>query len=132
MENKTLAIQLFEQWDAALATGIPDKVADLYAADAVLLPTLAAEIRNDRQSILDYFNVFLQHNPRGRVTESHVLVDQDLLVHSGLYTFSCGGPDESAKIDIRARFTFFYRHDGINWKIAVHHSSLQPDSLQAG
>jgi hypothetical protein len=32
---------LFDEWNAALATGDPEKVADLYSPDAVLLPTLS-------------------------------------------------------------------------------------------
>ncbi|MCL1536223.1 SgcJ/EcaC family oxidoreductase, partial [Xanthomonas nasturtii] len=32
---------LFDTWNAALATGNPDKVADLYAPDGVLLPTVS-------------------------------------------------------------------------------------------
>merc|ERR1712029_128236 len=41
---------LFNLWNDALATGDPQKVADRYTSDAVLLPTLSDEARytNDR------------------------------------------------------------------------------------
>ncbi len=36
---------LFATWNAALATGNPHEVADLYAPDSVLLPTVSNEVR---------------------------------------------------------------------------------------
>lgn len=36
---------LFDDWNQALATKDPEKVASLYAHDAVLLPTVSNEVR---------------------------------------------------------------------------------------
>ena len=35
---------LFDEWNAALATKDPETVANLYAHDAVLLPTVSNEV----------------------------------------------------------------------------------------
>src|SRR6516225_2024385 len=56
---------LFDQWNAALATGNPENVADLYAPNAVFLPTLSNQIRTNRAEIVDYFTHFLQSKPQG-------------------------------------------------------------------
>ncbi|WP_256723261.1 SgcJ/EcaC family oxidoreductase, partial [Xanthomonas oryzae] len=50
---------LFDTWNAALATGNPHKVADLYAPDGVLLPTVSNEVRASREKIENYFEMFL-------------------------------------------------------------------------
>jgi hypothetical protein len=38
---------LFDDWNEALATKNPEKVANLYAHDAVLLPTVSNEVSSD-------------------------------------------------------------------------------------
>jgi uncharacterized protein (TIGR02246 family) len=38
---------LFDDWNEALATKNPEKVANLYAHDAVLLPTVSNEVSCD-------------------------------------------------------------------------------------
>ena len=42
---------LFADWNAALATGDPEKVADRYAPNAVLLPTVSNQVRSTRAEI---------------------------------------------------------------------------------
>jgi hypothetical protein len=37
---------LFDKWNAALQTGNPERVADLYAPDGVLLPTVSNQVRS--------------------------------------------------------------------------------------
>ncbi|MEB1623725.1 SgcJ/EcaC family oxidoreductase, partial [Xanthomonas campestris pv. campestris] len=56
---------LFDTWNAALATGNPHKVADLYAPDGVLLPTVSNEVRASREQIENYFEMFLTKKPKG-------------------------------------------------------------------
>src|SRR5690349_15177510 len=54
---------LFDGWNAALRTGDAETVADRYAKDAVLLPTVSNKVRTDRAGIVDYFEHFLQNKP---------------------------------------------------------------------
>jgi Calcium/calmodulin dependent protein kinase II association domain len=56
---------LFDSWNAALASGDPKKVADLYAENGVLLPTVSNSVRCDREGLLDYFTNFLKIQPQG-------------------------------------------------------------------
>ena len=58
---------LFDQWNTALATGDPEKVADLYAPNAVLLPTLSNQIRTNRTEIVEYFTHFLESKLQGKI-----------------------------------------------------------------
>ena len=127
--NASPAQQLFDRWNAALATRNPETVADLYAADAVLLPTLSGRIRTDRQGIVDYFSHFLETKPCGTVTESYVHEHHDLLLHSGHYAFTCQTDSAPHPFTVNARFTFAYRREGNVWKIVAHHSSRLPDDV---
>jgi hypothetical protein len=47
----------FYVWNSALATLDPEKVADCYAPDSVLLPTVSNQVRTDRAGKVDYFTV---------------------------------------------------------------------------
>ncbi|WJM76506.1 SgcJ/EcaC family oxidoreductase [Xanthomonas hortorum pv. vitians] len=57
---------LFDTWNAALATGNPHKVADLYAPDGVLLPTVSNEVRASRAQIEKYFEWMPRKSLQGR------------------------------------------------------------------
>ena len=45
MLTRSQVAAAFDQWNAALATLDPEKVADMYAPGAVLLPTLSNKVR---------------------------------------------------------------------------------------
>lgn len=115
---------LFDDWNAALASGDPDQVAALYAEDAILLPTVANRVCTDRAAIKDYFyNKFMKMQPHGEIEESHVRVYDNIAMHSGVYLFALQTEGRS----VRARFTFVYRLDDGVWKIIEHHSSAMPE-----
>jgi uncharacterized protein (TIGR02246 family) len=117
---------LFDEWNAALATGNPEKVADLYAPDAVLLPTLSPQIRTTRAGIVDYFAHLLPSKPQAEITQEIITVlDQDDALNTGLYTFTL--TQNGVQQQVPARYTFVYqRIDGV-WLIVNHHSSVLPE-----
>jgi uncharacterized protein (TIGR02246 family) len=116
---------LFDAWNMALKTGDPDRVAELYAPDAVLLPTFSCAVRHNGAEIREYFVRFLEHKPAGRLEESNVHHFGDTVIHSGVYAFSMS-PPEGRPREMTARFTFVYHKYGDRWLIAEHHSSLLP------
>jgi uncharacterized protein (TIGR02246 family) len=117
---------LFDRWNAAVETGDPEKVAALYAPDAVLLPTLSPEIRTDHDGIADYFEHFLAKNPSGERTESVIKVlDKHTAIDTGLYTFTFTAADGTQTF-ADARYTFVYEKVHGRWLIINHHSSLVP------
>ncbi|MDT0268215.1 SgcJ/EcaC family oxidoreductase [Streptomyces sp. DSM 44915] len=121
---------LFDDWNAALATGDPETVADLYAPDAVLEPTLSNVIRSDRAGIVDYFEHFLRQRPVGEIDASYVeLLGRDAAVDSGAYTFTLTDPETGEVSEVAARYTFVYERDRHSdaWRIVNHHSSAMPE-----
>jgi uncharacterized protein (TIGR02246 family) len=116
---------LFDDWNAALQTLDPDKVVDLYAEDAILLPTLSNAVRHNHKEIREYFVDFLKKQPRGTINESNIRDRGETAVHSGIYTFELTTNGETT--EAQCRFTYVYAEVGGTWKIVEHHSSLMPE-----
>lgn len=117
---------MFADWNTALATGDPQKVADRYAPNAVLLPTVSNQVRSTRAEIVDYFEHFLLNKPSGEILDSHVAVlDADDAIDAGTYRFSLTKDGKPTTVD--ARYTFVYEKIGGEWLIVNHHSSAMPE-----
>ncbi len=115
---------LFELWNDAIRTGDPDRVVELYADDAILLPTVSDRVRHNPGEIRDYFEHFLPKKPAGKIDEANIRVLGDTAINSGLYTFTlASGPVKA----LRGRFTFVYKRAGDRWLIVEHHSSVMPE-----
>jgi uncharacterized protein (TIGR02246 family) len=117
----------FDQWNLALASLNPDKVAQRYWQDAVLLPTLSNTPRTTPTMVREYFEHFLQQHPRGRIDTRNLRLGCNLVVDMGTYTFALMD-DEGHTSDVAGRYTFVYEYRGGAWKILHHHSSAMPDS----
>ncbi|GGW45679.1 SgcJ/EcaC family oxidoreductase [Streptomyces bobili] len=126
--TKKQIASLFDAWNAALGTGDSDKVADLYAKDAVLLPTLSNEVRTDRAGIVDYMDHFLENKPVGKKVQTIVTVlDDNSAIDTGVYEFTLTDHDTGEKSVVEARYTYEYEKRGGTWKIVNHHSSAMPE-----
>ena len=121
--NEENVIALFGDWNDALATGDPDVVKNMYADDAVLLPTVSNQVRHNPAEIRDYFVAFLAKKPQGVITESNARVlSETLATNAGVYVFTFG--DGST---VSARFNYTYELRDGDWKIIQHHSSAMPE-----
>lgn len=117
---------LFPVWNAALATGDPQKVADLYAPDAVLLPTVSNQVRRTRAEIVDYFTEFLKAEPQGEMRDQIVdVLDADTAINAGVYEFTL--TKEGKQQQVKARYTYVYELRDGKWLIVNHHSSAMPE-----
>jgi uncharacterized protein (TIGR02246 family) len=112
---------LLDAWAEAFNTREPERVAALYAEDALLHGTSVAQLRVGIAQIRTYF--------RGTSTvefgERHsVRLSDDNLLSVGHYRFS--RTQDGREIVTPARFTFvFQRREGA-WKVLHHHSSAEP------
>ncbi|MFI2200400.1 SgcJ/EcaC family oxidoreductase [Streptomyces sp. NPDC020192] len=126
--TKAQIASLFDRWNAALRTGDAEKVADLYAKDAVLLPTVSNRIRTDHAGIVDYFEHFLQNKPVGKKIETIVnVLNRNSALDTDLYQFTLTDPKTGAKKVVKARYTYEYEKRDGAWLIVNHHSSLLPE-----
>jgi uncharacterized protein (TIGR02246 family) len=123
--RQTIA-DLFPTWNAALATGDPQKVADLYASDAVLLPTVSNQVRSSRPEIVDYFTKFLTQKPQGVIEDEDIdVLDADTAINTGVYRFTL--TKDGKQQQVRARYTYVYELREGKWLIVNHHSSAMPE-----
>ncbi|NEB00514.1 SgcJ/EcaC family oxidoreductase [Streptomyces sp. SID13726] len=127
--SKKQIAHLFDNWNAALQTGDPKKVANLYAKDAVLLPTVSNKIRTNHAQIVDYFEHFLQNKPVGKkVTTIVNVLDSNSAIDTGVYKFTLTDPKTGDKRVVEARYTYEYeKQKNGQWKIVNHHSSAMPE-----
>jgi len=116
---------LFYLWNDALATGDSSLVASRYANEGVLLPTVSDVPRTDFASIKDYFDLFLTKKPQGEILESNVMIGTNWCQDAGIYEFTLGATGDKVK----ARYSFIYKQEDGQWKIAHHHSSVMPESI---
>lgn len=123
-----LVDSLFQHWADLVHAGDPEAVADLYAADALLLPTLSASPRQSHAAIADYFSGFAARHPQAEVVEHAVYPACNQLVDAGLYRFRFPAAGSGQSTVVEARYTLVYGFNGQQWQLLHHHSSLLPDS----
>jgi len=128
--------QLFVRWNDALQKPqpdhpTPDAVVQLYATDAVLLPTVENGPMIGRDAIRGYFAHFLENMPSGTILgPQNIRIGCNIAFDAGLYIFTYR---KEGKKPTAARYTYVYRYDGGGWLIAHHHSSqwpLLPEPIQ--
>jgi uncharacterized protein (TIGR02246 family) len=120
--SDTEILSLFDEWNAALQTGDPDRVVELYAADAILQPTVSNKVRHDHGEMRDYFVHFVAKGPSGVIDEANVRVFGDLAINSGLSTPHLRRRQHGAgALHVRVPPL----RDG--WQIIEHHSSRMPE-----
>jgi len=123
---------LFSLWNDSLATLDSTQVANRYAKNALLLPTVSDQPRNTHAEIADYFDAFLKKEPQGEILESFVQIGDcgTWAQDNGLYEFTLGVDGSKVK----GRYTFTYVQEGDtgshgDWKISHHHSSQMPEEI---
>lgn len=122
-----VATENFSKWNELIKTGDPQQVANLYTEDSIFLPTISGDFKKGQDGAKEYFIHFLEKRPEGKIIESVAqIIDEQNYLHLGRYDFEVGPQDN--RTTLHARFTFFWRRDKEgNWKIAHHHSSLNPE-----
>ncbi len=116
--------EILRRWVEGVNGGKADSVADLYAADGVLLATFSPDALRTRPQIEGYFREFA-----GRVSARVVLDESSVIVQAaggdcyaltGRYTFQIDGDTAAAH---PARFTFIV--DVSKERPILHHHSSQ-------
>jgi len=117
----------FQKWNDALQTKNNKLVASLYSkTDLSFLPTVSPQHIKAISNTEEYFKDFVQKNPFGTITDDKVQVFDGgkAYLHSGMYTFELG--DAGSRTPVQARFSYVWRKEDGEWKIAHHHSSVTP------
>ena len=125
----TLVPTLLQNWATQLSRSTPSDPAPVvatYADNGVLLPTCANGPLTGRSEITGYFVGFLKPQPAATFDPASRKIGGDCThpFASGLYTFRLN--DGTV---LQGRYTYVFRQTGpAAWRIAQHHSSLEPNS----
>ncbi|MCA1411412.1 SgcJ/EcaC family oxidoreductase [Bradyrhizobium sp. NBAIM20] len=109
-------------WAQAFNAHDVDKLAALYARDALLYGTSSSKLYSGAEEIRTYFR--RTHTVEFEAWRSARLAANLVLV-VGNYVFSQSSTDHIAATP--ARFTFVLSHKDDAWQILHHHSSAAPD-----
>ncbi|QQX89770.1 SgcJ/EcaC family oxidoreductase (plasmid) [Cupriavidus necator] len=116
-------------WIDAISSHNQEHVLALYDPEAVLWGTTSPTIRDNPESVREYFN-FLRTAPpyyKGILGEQRIRVHDDMAINTGTYTFVGPAVDAAGKpVSRPARFSFVYRYRNGRWLIVDHHSSAVP------
>lgn len=117
------AKNVLKQWGEAVGRRSCEDVLACYRYDAVLVPTLWAEVCEGPKAIAAYFDQFLPRvvGPVQWVAEVATALDDEARIFSGIYRFEL---DQGFS---EARYTFVVARCDEGWRIRVHHSSLLPN-----
>jgi uncharacterized protein (TIGR02246 family) len=118
--------ELFDRWNASLATKNPDAVIANYASDATLLPTVQNGPLVGPAAMRDYFVHFLALSPEGKIDQRVIHIGCNIAYDIGLYTFTVDGDQPGIRKQLKARYTFIYAPEHGKWLIVHHHSSATP------
>jgi uncharacterized protein (TIGR02246 family) len=112
-------------WGAAYDSRDPARITVLYAPQAVLWGLSAKRLANTPEAVAEYFKAMPQ-TPDNRVVlgPQNIHMYGDLATNSGYYTFRLA--EGGKMVDVPARYSFVFRHDGRRWLIVQHHSSRLP------
>jgi uncharacterized protein (TIGR02246 family) len=124
--DEAVVDQLFQRWADAVNSADPELVANLYAPDALLLPTLSPLNRHSHGAIADYFASFLARHPQAVVLEHQVFPGCNQLIDAGLYRFAFHDGQGNPSGAVEARYTLVYGFSDGQWQVLHHHSSLLP------
>ena len=116
------ASELLQEWVAAIKSGDPKRVTELYHRDAILLGTFSNKERVGHELIFEYFENLLKSPVEVHIVSENPHVFGSAVVNSGLYNFVREGKT------VNARFSFVYNKNNEEWKIISHHSSVMPES----
>lgn len=116
--NNQLTIEL---WAAAMNSTYVSKVMELYAPNAVLIPSMSSQLKKTAEQIKEYFGTFLTKSDfKIEIIEASKQELEDIIVESGIYIFSWMVKEKPHRVS--ARFTLVIQNE----KIIQHHSSVSP------
>jgi uncharacterized protein (TIGR02246 family) len=118
----------FTRFTTAWASGDAEKVADLFAPDAVLLATVSNTPRTTRAGIADYFEHFLQGKPVAHLDTSAIRLSCNMAARFGTWTIDLTDPVTGVKSQVATRYTFVYKFERGQWWIDHLHSSKMPET----
>jgi uncharacterized protein (TIGR02246 family) len=120
------------RWAETVSTQDPEKMADLYEKDAVLIGTIATQPAHSRDEITAYFRMFFDGKTDAKVVAgppSQIQLAGCVATASGLYSFIFKRGE--TRWCLPARYSLLFRKTAGAVQIMSHHSSANPGAPMA-
>ena len=123
-------LEVVDAWISGINSGNLDRVLDLYAEEAILLPTFSTQVRRGKIAISQYFLELVEDpdlavNLHDKSVRCHAMDEVHEIV-CGLYRFT--RQVDGIFLNFEARFTFVCNLNIPN-PIVHHHSSQVPRGI---
>ncbi len=109
-----------------------EEICTLYSDNAVFWGTYAPKLITGPEGIREYFASAFSQNLNAEVAPDSLLAQTIESVHLCSGEYSVFKPSPAGLIEFPARFTLMAYTERNQWRIANHHSSLNPDSKSGG
>jgi uncharacterized protein (TIGR02246 family) len=113
-----------DRWHSALGSGQLDRLEELYADDAVLLPATSAAPRVGTIEIRAFFSEFLERHPRLTVTMRTIVAGCDMGSEMGTIRYRVTGRRKGAHMLMEGRITTVFAQREGRWFIVQQSLSL--------
>ena len=111
-----------DRWSAAYDSNDPERIAEVYTPDAILLGTVSPVISEGTAAIVKYFTPTRGTGNTNKLGERRTIVlDDNAVVVTGFYEFT--RMQEGKPVPAPSRFTMLVVKRNGEWGIAHHHSS---------
>lgn len=117
----------FTRFSEAWASSDPDRVVALFSEEPVLLATVSNRPRTTPADVRDYFVTFLANRPVAEIVTGKVDIDCRTASRVGTWNVTLTDPNTGSTRQVQARYSFIYRLEDGEWKIAHLHSSMMPE-----
>jgi uncharacterized protein (TIGR02246 family) len=125
LEAEQAVEQATQAWVEAYNSRDADRIAALYAPDALFWGTRAAAIADTPGQIAAYFVESVRNpNLRVKVNERRIRVYGEVGISAGVYTVT--DVKDGREVSTPGRFTFVFEQRAGRWVIVHHHSSRMP------
>ena len=125
-EEKAEVAAATQSWVEAFNARDAERIAALYAPEAVFWGTVSKTIRTTPAAVLEYFQASVANGPHLSiaVVDQHPRAYGEIGINTGAYTSR--EIRDGSEIVKASRFTFVYRKQDGRWTIIEHHSSRIP------
>lgn len=120
----TGAYDLIDNWRRALMSGSADAVAELYAEDAVLVPSAASTPLRGRDEIRAYFAEFLARHPEPVIAMRSHMRACDGVIEAGTATYRITGVRKGTRMFVTGRYKVELTLRNGRWLIGQQHLAL--------
>ncbi len=124
--DEAAAFDVVDSWRLALMSGSADAVADIYAEDAVLIPSATASPLVGRDEIRAFFTEFLARHPLPVIAMRSHMRTCDRAVEAGTATYRITGVRKGTRMFVTGRYKVELSYRDGRWLIGQQQLALMP------